>query len=40
MLTFETDRNFTLEDYIDDTHLKVEAADRFSELLRARLRWF
>ena len=40
VLSFETDRSFGLRDFIDSTHLKNEAADRFSERLRSRLGWF
>lgn len=40
ILDFEKDPDFTLQDYMDDTHLKVEAADRFTEKVKARLGWF
>ena len=37
VISFEADEHFNLRDYQDFTHLKVEAADRFSALLWARM---
>lgn len=37
VISFETDARFHLRDYQDFTHLKLEAADRFSDLVWARM---